>query len=452
MNSESFEDKSLDFIPEVTDWTGAVRGMFANRANPPYTETTIALFDDKDRDYTKPALRAESAYSFYDRTSLTGFTHLRQMLQRWVDRLPPDKQKDIVGRMRHKGSGSPKEEQNFNGAFFELFLHEFLNGTGGYTVVEPKIGHLTPDFGITETGLGGTQINYVVEATDINVVSGTDLDSHWNERRALDILDEIQSPDYRLWVRTEGILNSTPRSRDLKHPFEEMIRTADYDDINAKAELYGLHEQFMPMATFRHGDWRITGRLEPVPRQRRPRKGRFIGAGPAKGGTVGAAGKTKARLYDKAKQYKEVDNLIIALRGDWWMEREPVAEALFGSRAYMFYRPTDPNDTRPLPPPSNVQKPDGFWFNTSGPQNENVIGIAVFHSLHPHNIDRATATFYGNPYTKQPLPTWAKEVAHAEYSDGKVEIVEGILPCTFAKDHESWADDWELERQQGEDN
>ena len=73
--------------------------MFANRPNPTYTEETIALSDNKYRDYTKPALRAESAYYFYDRSSLTGYTHLRQMLQRWVDRLPPDKQKDIVGRM-----------------------------------------------------------------------------------------------------------------------------------------------------------------------------------------------------------------------------------------------------------------------------------------------------------------------------------------------------------------
>ena len=86
------------------------------------------------------------------------------------------------------------------------------------------------------------------------------------------------------------------------------MRDANYDDLIAKAELYGLHEGIMPKAEFQHGNWRITGHLVPVPRERRPRKGRFIGADPAKAGTYDAAGKTKKRLYEKAKQHKGVDN------------------------------------------------------------------------------------------------------------------------------------------------
>lgn len=452
MNSENSEGKNLHLIPEVTDWTGAVRGMFANRSKPQYTEESVVLFDDKERNYTRPSLRAESTYSFMDRSSLTGYAHLRQMLQRWVDRLPPDKQKSIVGEMRHKGRGSLNEEKGFNGAFFELFLHEFLNGTGGYVVVEPKIGNNPLDFGVTEKGPIGTAINYAVEATDINVIRDTKLESHWNEGYALDILDEVCSPDFRLYVHTEGTLNSIPRSRDLKRPFEELIRDANYDQISATAELYGPHEQIMPKAEFQHGNWRITGHLVPVPRDRRPRKGGFIGAGPTKAGTYDAAGKTKKRLYEKAKQHAGVDNLIIALRGDWWLERDHVAEALFGSRAYEVYTPTDPPGVRPLPPAREVQKPDGFWFDTKGPKNEHVIGVAVFHSLYPHNVDRATATFYGNPYTEKPLPAWTKQISHAEYSGGKVEIVDGILPSFFVKDHEPWQDEWELERRQGARN
>lgn len=436
MKSETSDNISLNHIPEVTDWTGAVRGMFANRANPPYLEETIALFDEKERYYIKPSLRAETTYSFYDRSSLTEFAHLRRMLQRWVDRLPPDKQRDIVGRMRHRGRGSPKEEQSFNGAFFELFLNEFLNGTGGYTVVDPKIGNLTPDFGVTETGPDGNKINYIVEATDVNVALNTDLESDWKERQALDALDEIPSPDYRLWVRTEGVLTSVPPKRALQRPFEELAAKSDYDDVSAIAELYGPYQQVMPKAEFQHGGWRITGHLVPVPRERRPRKGRFIGAGPAKGGGYDPIGKTKTRLYDKAKRYKAVDNLIIALRGDWWLEREHVAQALFGRIARVFYQPAAPTGAHQTTSPHTEQLHDGFWANASGPQHENVTGVAVFHSLYPHNIDRATATFYGNPYTDKPLPAWANEITHAEYRDGKVEIVEGVLPGYFAKDHE----------------
>ena len=224
-----------------------------------------ALFDDKARNYAKPSLRAETTYSFYDRSSLEEFARCRLMLQRWVDRLPPAKQKDIVARIRHKGRGSWREEQSFNGAFFELFLHEFLNGTGGDTVAEPKIGHLTPDFGVTEARPDGTQINYVVEATDLNIMHGTGLDSHWNERHALDILDEIISPDFSLSVETAGILATTPRQRDLKRPFEELVRTANYDAVWAEVELHGYLDRILPEATFQHDGWRVTGQLIPAP-------------------------------------------------------------------------------------------------------------------------------------------------------------------------------------------
>ena len=438
MKSENSEGTDLKFIPEATDWTGAVRGMFANQANPPYTEETVALFDEKDRNYTKPALNAETTYSFYDRSSLDEFARLRRMLQRWMDRLPLGKQKDIVGRIWHKGRGSPAEEQSFNGAFFELFLHEFLNGTGGYTVVEPEISNLTPDFGVTETGLDGTKINYVVEATDINLTRDTDLESNWNERHALDILNEIESPDYYLWVRTEGTLAAMPRKRDLKRPFEELVRTANYDDISAKSELYGFFDSAMPGVTFRHGDWSVSGHLIPVDPEHRAKEGRFVGVGPAKAGGVDDIEKPKTRLYDKAKQYKDVDNLIIALRADSWLDR--VGEILFGSMEYHIAIPKDPTYVGPLPPARNVQRLDGFWFNTNGPQNENVIGVVAFYRLHPHCVDKTTAIFYANPYTEKPLPSWAKEITHAEYKDGKVEIVEGIPPCAFARDHEPFTD------------
>ena len=410
--------------------------------------SAVTLFDDKERSCTRPALRAESTYSYYDRSSLTGYAHLRQMLQRWVDRLPANKQRDIIGRMRHKGRGSAREEQDFNGAFFELFLHEFLNGTGGYTEVEPRIGRRTPDFRVTETGPDGTRFHYVMEGTDINVVSATQLDSNWIERRAIDVLDEIQSPDYRLWVETEGDLDRMPRSRDLKRPFEKLAEAGDYEKLRATMELHGPSPHVMPSDVFRYRGWSVTGHLVPVSERNRGKKGRFVCAGPGGGGAYDAIGKAKTRLYDKAKRYRDVDNLIIALRSDWWLEHEDVSEALFGRMAMAWYESRDPSDAW-LSPSRPVQKRDGFWFNASGPQNGNVIGVVVFHSLCPHSVDRATAVFYANPYSDKPLPSWSKALTHVNYRGGQVEIVEGIPPCAFVADHEPWRDEWEQERRQG---
>ena len=142
---------------------------------------------------------------------------------------------------------------------------------------------------------------------------------HYKDFAPLDVLNEIESPDYFLWVETEGILTTTPPKRKLKRLFEELVRTAEYDNVRAKFELYGLLDNALPNATFQHGDWIIRGHLMPV--IHRPKEGRFIGMGPSKAGGIDDIGKVKSRLYDKAKQYKNVDNLIIALRADEWLDQ-----------------------------------------------------------------------------------------------------------------------------------
>ena len=450
MNAEDPSVNPLDSIFEIDERTGQVRGRIVERVNVVQNEQPVTLFDEKERNYNKPSLHAESTYSFYDRSSLTGFAHLRQMLQRWLNRLPPEKQKDIAARMRHNGRGSPREEQNFDSAFFELFMHEFLIGAGGAVVVEPNIEGLTPDFGVAELDSGGSLISYVVEATNVNVASGAEFDSNWNENHALDIFDEIVSPDFFLHVQTSGELTETPSRRALRKPFEQLVRNADYDHVYAISDPGGPWKGNLPSAEFRQGNWRITGHLLPVSRGRRPKKGRFIGAGPTKGGSFDPVDKLKTRLYEKAKRYKRIDRLIIALRSDWNIEMDDVAEALFGRRSVRIYVPKDPSaDFGSVPPARNVQLRDGFWFNSRGPQNCNVAGVMVFRSLYPQNLDRATMAFFGNPYSMVPTPAWATVVTRAQYCNGEVQIVDGVPLSEFAKDHEPWQEAWKLERQLG---
>ena len=421
-----------NFIPDPPDRNGAAGRESINRANSSPTEETTTLFDNKNRNYTAPSLYTDTTYSFYDRSSLEATKRLRLMLQRWVDRLPPAKQKDIVKRMRHTGRGSPAKEQSFTGALLELFLHEFLNGTGGYTVMEPKIGRLTPDFEVTETGPDGTKINYIVEATDIDYTRGTGLESNWNEQNVLDVLNEIESPDYFLWIDTTGSLTTTPPKRKLKEPFENLVNTANYDDIIAKGD------NATPTATFQHSDWSISGCLIPVAPEHRPKKGEFISNGPPKFGWFNNFARTKTRLYEKAKRYQNTDNLIIALRAD--RLGQSISETLFGSTEIQISIPNNPDSTKPVPPPRSSRRLDGFWINTHGPQNRHVIGVVVFHQLYPHCIDHATAEFYANPYIEKPMPAWTKMVDHAEYANNQIEIVKGLSPGAFAKDYEPIAD------------
>ena len=447
MKVEGHESDPLSSMFEVDKQSGRVRRSCAEREDETPTGHAIVLFDGKERNHAKPSLRAETTYSFYDRTSLTGFAHLRQMLQRWLNRLPLDKQMDITARMQHAGRGSPNEQRSFDSAFFELFMHEFLLGTGGVVVVEPEIYGLTPDFGVAELDSEGELVSYVVEATNLNVASGSEFDSNWNENHALDVLDQIESPDFLLHVETTGELTETPSRSALRRPFEQLVKSTDYDRLYAITDGGRWLQGNLPNAVFRQGNWQITGHLIPASRERRPKKGRFIGAGPSKGGSFDPVNKTKARLYEKTRRYKQIERLIIALRIDWNVDVEELAEALFGRRSLRIYFRKDPSaDIGTIPPPEDIQLLDGFWFNSRGPQNCNVVGIMAFRSLYPQNIDRATMVFFENPYSDFTMPAWTNQVTRAQYSDQKVQFVAGVGPSEFAKDHEPWREEWELER------
>ena len=393
------------------------------------------LFDDKPRNYAKPARRAETTYSFLDRSSKPEFERVRGMLERWVERLPEKQQRDTVARVRHNPPGSQQDEIQFNAVFFELFLREFLLGTGGEVVVEPMIDGLTPDFEVTEELADGSQLIYVVEATDIDLERGTKLERDWNELKVRDTLNEINSPDFRLHIRMEGKLESLPREAHLKRTFEKLLREAKYEEVLLVSQgQQGLNLEHLPSASFQHGSWTVVGHLLPVLPERRGKSTGFVGVVSMGVDKVDDIGKTKGRLYDKAKHYKNSKNLIIALRCD--ISNNRLDKVLFGSQQFTFYVHNDPTDTTPQPEPHYSQTLNGFWFNSGGPINRHVIGVAALYGVHPGTLDRSRVVFYPNPYLDKPMPAWTKSITHAEYSDGEVRIVEGTPPYTFLGDYE----------------
>ncbi len=394
------------------------------------------LFDDIDRTYMKPALGAESQFHFYNRSALPAVGRIRMMLQRWVDRLPESKQKDIVGRMRHAGTGSRGNDRSFDSAFFELALHEFFRGTGARVEVEPNINDRTPDFFVANSSETENIQGYYVEALDVSITDKTELEVSLLERKCEDILNEIRSPDFYLKIETCGTLESMPRKEHLKDPFERLLSVVDYDTVVAHYKDQANWE-CLPSETFQHGNWTLTGRLLPVSWDHRPKDpdSRFIGLRFGGAGRIDDIGRPKDRLYEKARRYKHASNLVIAMcSNDWGIRME---EVLFGSQTFTVYVHNDPRDTRPIPEPHSSQKLDGFWINSSGPQNQHVIGVLVFDTLYPHCVHKTQATFYANPYVDAALPSWTKSIRHAGYEDGRITIVDRVPPSIYMTDHEA---------------
>ena len=362
------------------------------------------------------------------------FQRIRDMLERWVARLPEKQRRDTIANMRSRAPGTQRDEYQFSEAFFELFLHEFLLGTRGAVLAEPMIDGRTPDFKVTEELEDGSELTYVVEATNFDLERGTKLERNWNELVVLDTMDQICSPDFRLSIQMDGKLESSPPRAHLRETFEKLLRGANYEELLNAQEQQRLDFANLPSASFQHGSWKVTGQLWAVSREHRGKNMGIVAIVSMGADSINDIGKTKDRIYGKAKRYRNVENLIIALRCD--ISNNRLDEVLFGSQQVTLYVHNDPTDTTPLPVPCNSQSLDGFWVNTRGPINQHVVGVVAFYGIYPSALDGSRAVFYLNPYLNRPMPEWTKLVTHAEYSDGKITIKEGIPPHAFLEDYE----------------
>jgi hypothetical protein len=96
------------------------------------------IFDNKkrsDSSYKKPN---ETTYDFLDRTSTDRYKKVRDDINQMLSSYPE-------GLSRNKLI-SNLTRSNFEEAFFELFLHNFLITKKFETIPEPEMENLTPDF------------------------------------------------------------------------------------------------------------------------------------------------------------------------------------------------------------------------------------------------------------------------------------------------------------------
>lgn len=300
--------------------------------------------------------------------------------------------------------------------------------------MEPKVSNRTPDFRAIEKSADGSTISYLIEATDIDLERGTELEGQWAELSAIDALNEISSPKYHLFLWTTGVLKSSPPKSDLKLPFERLVAEADFETLllASQRENYNFHEAVS--ATFTSGGWTAKGALIPVLPEHQGDTADFVCIWSKGAAHIDDIGRTRDRLYVKAKRYRKVEHLIVALRCDHSNPR--LEEVLFGTQAVDFYIYDKPDTVSSLMDPHPRQRLDGFWCNSKGPQNQNVIGVVAFWGVHPWSLGDTGAIFFPNPYVDTRMPSWATEITHAEYSNGEIEIVRGLPPNTFLMDCE----------------
>jgi hypothetical protein len=110
----------------------------------------LRLFDDRERDSRSPAKRAESRFSFLNRTARPYFAPVRALLEEWFAHLPPGVQPGLRERFRKDDAGQHM------GAFWELYSTFMGHASVAFTL--DRYGHLFPG---AESEAGGLLDTYL---------------------------------------------------------------------------------------------------------------------------------------------------------------------------------------------------------------------------------------------------------------------------------------------------
>lgn len=332
----------------------------------------MALFEDNPR--TEPGLmaHAEDMYSFLDRVDDPVFDRIRQVLNDWFARYlvlqPAKAANDVAGRMRSK------QPLQFEGAFWELYLHEVHVRLGFEVATCPEdVRH--PDFVLTKQNH-----RLYLEAT----VTGKNPGLPSSPSGAAQIHDWINSAhDRKFFVRVEVIEagDATPKRREVTEPLEAWLRGLSNHwhalrDAVERGERPDFPRRQVPVR-----GWLLE--FEAYPKSEKARAERsfpMIGVYPAQAAWEGhSAAIVRGKIEGKARHYGDLDAPFVVAVHDVtpFASRGVMKEALFG-----------------------LDRP--FWEAHRGVPNR-VSAVLAASDFGMSSPARKTPELWINPYARHPL-------------------------------------------------
>lgn len=335
-------------------------------------------------------------------------THLRNNLESWFEKFPPESQKDIGGRFR-----SDIVEQH-EGALFELFLHELFTQLGCTLKVHPAIAGVSsrPDFLVCHGDL-----RFYLEATVAGEGSGPFTRSR-NEKDVICKLNKLTSAHFRIGVHMKGTLRRTLSKENVVRPFKELLNSWDPNEVRRLIDEGGRRAALS--RKIECGNWSLEGRLSPIdPENRGSDQTQQIVINPFQGQFTDSVTPVREALSGKAKEYGKPDApLVVAVnaRDMFYNGKDSDLTVLFGDEQLLYF------SDQPDSPPQYGRKPNGVWSSAS-----RLDAFLRFQSVDFWNLSRASACLYTNPRnTDMELPDALFRLPHGKVrNDGEMEWVEG---------------------------
>ena len=369
------------------------------------------LFESRPRSDTRPRRRTEPIYDFLDRSGRPDFEFIRSLMESWFTDYPESHRDDLRSRF------ISRDDRVHESAVFELFLYEMLLRLGLDVKVHPVVDGIAsrPDFLVTSH-----QERFFLEATVVNPRDGL-FAADPLEDKVLDAIDDLDSPNFRLWIDTRGRLTRAPPYRSVVQPFLTLMESNDPDDVQQMIDNNGLSSA--PSVSAARGSWSITGILIPKGQGRGDASERTIGIGPSRGGLVDSATPVRQAMVDKGNKYKNLGApLVVAVNAVGLDDRIDELEVLFGKEQVTF------DADAPTSQPRVSRKPDGVWLSGGfRPRYTRLSAALLFRGVAPWSVREIPGCLYVNPYCAEDPPASLLRLPHAIVRDGQVEWSGGLV-------------------------
>jgi hypothetical protein len=315
------------------------------------------LFSRSERVYNGPMRYCESYFSFYDHSARPDRQRVRELIEKWYADFPDEGKRDLSGRMRSK------VESQFQGAFFELFLHAILLTTGQRVQIHRQVRKgKAPDFFATQPD--GSSL--VLEARLATETSDKERGPSKIVSQVLDAFNSVENRRFWLEVQVVGRSMTTPATSDWKRDLKKWIERPEQ-----RAAV-----QTPPPLRLKHETMVVTIRAL-SPRRLKDGESATNSIGVPLAGSEGEMVTTwqliQAAFLDKKKYGPQRHPYLIAINGTGYnCDLDEFERALYG--------------------------PNGLWGPSREPAHRHVSGVLGVVQLVPSRIGVAEACLFHNPF------------------------------------------------------
>lgn len=344
------------------------------------------LFDDRTRNDRAYKRADETLYGFLDRVSRPELAAPRSILNNWFDRWPVDSRDDLRARF------VSKDPAGFNGAFWELYLHEAHVRLGFTIERDPKVStrRTRPDF-LMQRHDGA----FYLEATVVGFPSSV-INQRRREQRVTDAVNEAYHPDFALRLEQIAVGAQQPPRRMIVAAVERWLATLDWETERARIN----DSRRDPVHLEVRGTHLFVAPWPRAPEVRGDPTFQTIATYPGQGGVLNEPPMILDDLRDKASKFGQLDKpyviAILCLRD--FVTESDVEQALFGPEVVtVTVGPEGPIGDARLD-----RQPRGFWQHDERKRATRVSAVLSAIHLNPWSLTRAVPRLWLNPWAARP--------------------------------------------------